>query len=398
MLHGTKILLVISGGIAAYKSLDLIRRLKGRGASVRCVMTEASTHLVAPLAVAALSEARVHADLFSLTDEGEMSHIRLVREADLVLVAPATANLLAKMASGIADDLASTLLLACDHPVVVAPAMNVVMWQHPATQRNLELLVGRGVHRVGPTHGDLACGEHGLGRMAEPDDIVATVETVLRRARSLSGRKALVTSGPTHEPIDPVRFLGNRSSGKQGHAIAAALAAAGADTVLVSGPTSLTDPPGVKVVRVESAVAMLAACEAALPVDLAVCAAAVADWRVVEPAAAKLKKSCGPPVLRLEENPDVLATLARRLEYRPSLVVGFAAETENVLGNARAKREQKGCDWIVANEVGPDGGVFGGEHNTVHLITSEGSESWPTLTKREVAERLVERIAARCGV
>lgn len=396
MLHNTKILLVISGGIAAYKSLDLIRRLKERGAAVRCVLTESATHLVAPLAVAALSESRVHTELFSLTDESEMSHIRLVREADLVLVAPATANILAKMATGLADDLASTLLLACDRPIVVAPAMNVVMWEHPATQANLDILLRRGVHRVGPSAGDLACGESGHGRMAEPTEIVAAVVTVLNRSQPLAGRRALVTSGPTREPVDPVRYLGNRSSGRQGHAIATALASAGATTVLVSGPTSLADPPGLEVVHVETAAEMLAACEAALPVDVVVCAAAVADWRVADPAVAKLKKSGGaPPTLRLEENPDILASLAQRLDRRPTLVVGFAAETEEVLANARAKLERKRCDWIVANEVGAESGVFGGEHNTVHLVTAGGCESWPTLTKDEVAARLVDRIAAR---
>ncbi len=393
MLRNTKILLVISGGIAAYKSLDLIRRLKEKGAAVRCVLTESATHLVAPLAVAALSESRVYTELFSLTDESEMSHIRLVREADLVLVAPATANILAKMATGIADDLASTLLLACDRPILVAPAMNVVMWEHPATRANLETLHRRGVLSAGPTSGDLACGESGIGRMADPEDIVRAVEATLKRSRSLTGRRAMVTSGPTHEPVDPVRYLGNRSSGKQGHAIAAALAAAGADTVLVSGPTSLPDPPGVQVVHVERAVEMLAACVEALPVDVVVCAAAVADWRVADPAVAKLKKGAGPPPsLRLEENPDILASLAQRPRQRPTLVVGFAAETEGVLANARAKLERKGCDWVVANEVGADREVFGGEYNTVHLVTAEGCESWPTLTKREVAERLVDRI------
>jgi phosphopantothenoylcysteine decarboxylase/phosphopantothenate--cysteine ligase len=394
MLHDTKILLVISGGIAAYKSLDLIRRLKEQGAAVRCVLTDAATHLVAPLAVAALSESPVHTELFSLTDEGEIGHIRLVREADLVLVAPATANLLAKMAHGLADDLASTLLLACDCPIVVAPAMNVVMWQHPATRSNLELLERRGVHRVGPSAGDLACGESGHGRMAEPAEILDAAAAVLGRSRSLAGRRALVTSGPTHELIDPVRYLGNRSSGKQGHAIAVALAAAGAHTVLVSGPTSLADPAGVEVVHVQRAVEMLAACEAALPVDIAVCVAAVADWRVANPASIKLKKSDDPaPVLQLEENPDILASLAHRVQQRPSLVVGFAAETDDVVDSARAKLARKGCDWIVANQVGGDLGVFGGERNTVHLITTDGVESWPTLAKREVARRLVERIA-----
>jgi phosphopantothenoylcysteine decarboxylase/phosphopantothenate--cysteine ligase len=393
-MDGKRILLIISGGIAAYKALDLIRRLRERGAVVRCILTEAAGHFVTPLSVAALSENRVYQELFSLTDEAEMGHIRLSREADLVVVAPATANILAKMATGIADDLATTLLLATDTPILVAPAMNVVMWEHPATQHNLSVLVERGVHVVGPASGELACGETGAGRMEEPEAILAAILALVGRGRALAGRRALVTSGPTYEPIDPVRFLGNRSSGRQGHAIAAALAALGADTVLVSGPTALPDPPGVRVRRVETAHEMLAACLAELPVDAAVCAAAVADWRVDTSSPHKLKKSAGrPPALRLVENPDVLAAIAAA-GARPRLVVGFAAETEDVVGNAAAKRLAKGCDWMVANDVTPESGTFGGERNTVHLVSAAGVEPWPTLSKDEVARRLAERIAA----
>jgi phosphopantothenoylcysteine decarboxylase/phosphopantothenate--cysteine ligase len=392
-MDGKRILLIISGGIAAYKTLDLIRRLRERGAVVRCILTAAAGHFVTPLSVAALSENRVYQELFSLTDEAEMGHIRLSREADLVVVAPATANILAKMAAGIADDLATTLLLATDTPILVAPAMNVVMWQHPAAQHNLAVLVERGIHVVGPATGELACGETGAGRMEEPDAVLAAILTLTGRSRALAGRRALVTSGPTYEPIDPVRFLGNRSSGRQGHAIAAALAALGADTVLVSGPTSLPDPPGVTVRRVETALEKLAACLAELPVDAAVCTAAVADWRVDASPGRKLKKSAGrPPTLRLVENPDILATIAGA-ERRPLLVVGFAAETEDVVANAAAKRQAKGCDWVVANDVAPGSGVFGGDRNTVHLVTDAGVEAWPTLSKDEVARRLAERIA-----
>jgi len=393
-MDGKRILLVISGGIAAYKTLDLIRRLREHGAVVRCVLTAAASHFVTPLSVAALSESRVYQDLFSLTDESEMGHIRLTREADLVVVAPATANILAKMAAGIADDLASTLLLASDAPILVAPAMNVVMWEHPATQRNLAVLRERGVHVVGPAAGERACGETGAGRMEEPEAILAAVRALVTHGAALAGRRALVTSGPTFEPIDPVRFLGNRSSGRQGHAIAAALAELGADTVLVSGPTSLPDPPGVSVRRVETALEMLAACRAELPVDVAVCAAAVADWRVDAPLERKLKKTGRrTPELRLVENPDILAAIAGA-DARPLLVVGFAAETEDVVANAAAKRLAKGCDWIVANDVAPGTGVFGGDRNTVQLVTGDGVEPWPSMSKAEVARRLAQRIAA----
>jgi phosphopantothenoylcysteine decarboxylase/phosphopantothenate--cysteine ligase len=394
MLTGKRILIIISGGIAAYKSLELIRRLRERGAAVRPVMTPAAAHFVTPLSVAALCEDKVYTDLWSLTDESEMGHIRLSREADLIVVAPASADLLARMAAGIADDLATTVLLAADKPVLVAPAMNAMMWAHPATQANLATLAARGVKRIGPGSGELACGEVGAGRMAEPAEILAAIEATLTPDRRLAGRRALVTSGPTREPIDPVRYISNHSSGKQGHAIAAALAGLGADTVLVSGPTQEPAPAGVQLVSVETAREMLAACEAALPVDVAVMAAAVADWRVESAAGQKLKKDGkGPPSLRLVENPDILATIAGRGNDRPALVIGFAAETDDLVANARAKRARKGCDWILANDVSPGTGTFGGDRNTIHLVDADGVEDWPVMTKAEVATRLARRIA-----
>jgi phosphopantothenoylcysteine decarboxylase/phosphopantothenate--cysteine ligase len=398
VLHGRRVLLIIAGGIAAYKSLELIRRLRDRGAAVRCVMTAAAAQFVTPLAVASLSEDKVYGDLFSLTDENEMGHIRLSREADLVVVAPATADLIARMAAGLADDLAATTLLASDKPILIAPAMNAMMWAHPATQANLATLDARGVRRVGPNAGDLACGEIGSGRMAEPMEILAAIENCLTTDRSLAGRRALVTSGPTREPIDPVRYISNHSSGKQGHAIAAALAALGAETVLVSGPTVEPTPAGVRLVAIESASEMLAAAEAALPVDVAVMAAAVSDWRIETASAQKLKKDGkGPPILRLTENPDILATVAGRRNDRPALVVGFAAETENIVANAVAKRRRKGCDWILANDVSSGTGTFGGDRNTIHLVDGDGVEDWPVMTKREVAARLAARIATTLG-
>ncbi len=393
MLHGRRILLIISGGIAAYKSLDLIRRLRERGALVRCILTAGAQQFITPLSAAALSGEKAYTDLFSLTDESEMGHLRLAQESDLLLVAPASADLLAKMAGGLADDLASTALLASDKPILIAPAMNFRMWQHAATQDNLATLVRRGVKHVGPNSGPLAENESGMGRVAEPLEIVAAVENIFQASAALAGRRALVTSGPTHEPIDPVRYIANRSSGKQGHAIAAALARLGADCVLVSGPTEEADPPGVKVVRVSTAREMLAACEAALPVDVAVCAAAVADWRP-EATPSKLKKKDTAPPLKLVENPDILASLSRAGNRRPRLVIGFAAETENVIENAQAKRTKKGCDWILANDVSAESGVFGGDHNTIHLIDASGVEDWPALSKREVGERVAQRIAA----
>ena len=395
MLNGKTILLIVTGGIAAYKSLILIRRLREGGATVRTVLTAAGEKFVTPLSVSALSHEKVYTNIFSLTDEAEMGHLRLSQEADLIVVAPATADILAKMANGLADDLASTVLLAADAPILVAPAMNHRMWQHPATAANMAALEARGVLRIGPEDGPLAEDESGPGRMAEPEAILAAIENALAGAtdRPLAGRRALVTSGPTFEAIDPVRFIGNRSSGKQGHAIASALAALGANTVLVTGPVALPDPPGVETVHVESAREMLAACEAALPADLAVCAAAVSDWRAGQVADRKMKKEGqGPPDLPLTENPDILATLARSAQ-RPALVVGFAAETENVVANAQAKRLKKGCDWIVANDVSPATGTFGGDANRVHLIRADGVEDWPRLAKEEVAHRLAGRIA-----
>jgi phosphopantothenoylcysteine decarboxylase/phosphopantothenate--cysteine ligase len=404
ILDGKRILLIISGGIAAYKCLDLIRRLKERGARVRCILTEGGSKFVTPLSVAALSEEKVYTDLWSLTDEAEMGHIRLSREADLVVVAPASANILAKMAAGITDDLATTALLATDKPVMVAPAMNIMMWSHAATRANMATLESRGVIRIGPSVGDMACGETGSGRMSEPMEILAAIASFFQKTASptqalealgpLRGWRALVTSGPTHEPIDPVRYIANRSSGKQGHAIAAALARLGASVTLVSGPTQEPVPEGVSIVHVESARDMLAACQDALPVDVAVCAAAVADWRVKSTANQKLKKEGGSlPALELAENPDILATLSRSTRLRPTLVVGFAAETEKVVAHARTKLARKGCDWIVANDVSPSSGTFGGTNNTVHLLRGDTLEDWPPLSKEEVAQRLAMAIA-----
>ncbi len=402
MLDGKRILLIVAGGIAAYKTLELTRRLVERGASVRCVLTAAGAEFVTPLSLAALSGDRVYQDLFSLTDEHEMGHIRLSRDADLLVVAPATADILARMAGGLAGDLATTLLLATDKDVLAAPAMNVRMWEHAATRANIAVLRERGVGIIGPDEGPMACGEHGPGRMAEPAAIVAAIEARFAGRRRLDGRAALVTSGPTWEAIDPVRFIGNRSSGKQGHAIAAALARAGARTRLVTGPTGEPDPAGVEIVRVESAREMLEACRAAVPADVAVFAAAVADWRPARQTDRKIKKSAGAPnAVELVENPDVLASIAAPGNARPALVVGFAAETENVAENARRKRAAKGCDWILANDVAPGSGTFGGDQNTIRLVSADGIEDWPTLSKSAVAERLASRIAdwfdARAG-
>lgn len=395
MLRGKRILLIIAGGIAAYKTLELTRRLRERGALVRAVLTPAGEQFVTPLSVAALTEDKVFTDLFSLTDEAEMGHIQLSRDADLLVVAPASADILARMAGGMANDLATTVLLATDKPVLAAPAMNVRMWQHPATQANLACLKDRGVRFIGPNEGDMACGEYGPGRMAEPMEIVAEVANFFQVASGpLAGRRALVTSGPTHEPIDPVRYIANRSSGRQGHAIAAALAEAGADVTLVSGPVDLPAPSGLVTVPVETAEQMLNACRAALPADIAVFAAAVADWRVVDAADQKLKKERDQkgPSLVLAENPDILATISVAGPERPALVIGFAAETEDIVAQAQAKRARKGCDWILANDVSPASGTFGGDRNTVHLITADGIEAWPSLTKRDVGRRLVQTI------
>ncbi|MGU3495665.1 bifunctional phosphopantothenoylcysteine decarboxylase/phosphopantothenate--cysteine ligase CoaBC [Xanthobacteraceae bacterium A53D] len=400
MLHERRILLIIGGGIAAYKCLDLIRRLKERGASVRAILTSAAQQFVTPLSVGALTGERVFTDLFDLTAEHDIGHIRLSREADLIVVAPATADLMAKAANGFADDLASTALLATDKPVLFAPAMNPRMWSHPATRRNAALLKGDGAQMVGPNSGAMAeRGEFGEGRMAEPMEILAAIEArFTEQPQLLKGRRVLVTSGPTVEPIDPVRYIANRSSGKQGHAIAAAAAAAGAEVVLVSGPAEVPDPRGVSVIHVERARDMLAAVEEHLPVDVAVFAAAVADWRVAGEADQKIKKGAsGAPALDLVENPDILATISRHSTLRPRLVVGFAAETENVVPNATAKRLRKGCDWIVANDVSPATGIMGGDANTVHLVSAEGVEDWPSASKAEVARRLVARIAGSLG-
>ncbi|MCK5622797.1 MAG: bifunctional phosphopantothenoylcysteine decarboxylase/phosphopantothenate--cysteine ligase CoaBC [Alphaproteobacteria bacterium] len=408
MLSNKRILLIVAGGIAAYKTLELIRRLRERGASVRCILTRGGAQFVTPLSLAALSGDNVYDDLFSLTDEAEMGHIELSRDADLLVVAPATADILAKMAAGLADDLATTALLATDKPVMVAPAMNVRMWEHAATRANVETLASRGVLRVGPGAGDMACGEFGEGRMAEPAELLGAIEAFFRgeapavtpaagalgKARPLAGSTALVTSGPTHEAIDPVRYIANRSSGKQGHAIARALARLGAETTLVSGPTALADPAGISVIHVESAREMLDACRQALPVDVAVCAAAVSDWRMAEEAGQKLKKNGGgPPALALTENPDILRTLGEAGNLRPGLLIGFAAETEKVVEHAKAKRKKKGVDWILANDVSPATGTFGGDANVIHLIDNAGVEDWPRMSKEEVARRLAERIA-----
>lgn len=395
MLHGKRILLIISGGIAAYKSLDLIRRLRERGAAVRCVLTNSATQFVTPLSVSALSEDRVYGDLFSLTDEAEMGHIQLSRDADLLVVAPATTNIMAKMAQGIGDDLATTVLLATDKDVLVAPSMNVRMWEHAATQANIATLKSRGIRFAGPTEGAMACGEFGEGRMAEPLEIVAEIETYFTTSAPLAGRRAIVTSGPTLEAIDPVRYIANRSSGKQGHAIAAALAGMGAETVLVTGPTNEAAPAGVAVRQIESAQEMYDACMGALPADIAVCAAAVADWRPAQLGDSKIKKAQGaaPPRIEMIENPDILRALSAAGNQRPALVVGFAAETDSLIDNATAKRARKGCDWIIANDVSPETGTFGGDTNTVHLITATGAEDWPEMRKSDVADRLAERIA-----
>ncbi len=392
MSDTTRVLLIVTGGIAAYKSLDLIRRLRERGCRVRTVLTRAGGEMVTPLALAALSGERVFRDLFSLTDESEMGHIRLARDTDVVVVAPATADFLAKMATGQADDLATTLLLATTAPVLAAPAMNVQMWAHPATRRNVARLRSDGIRFVDPGSGDLACGEEGPGRMAEPSEILHALEALLAEPKRLRNVRALVTSGPTHEPVDPVRYFGNRSSGKQGHAIAAALARRGAAVTLVSGPSAEPPPPAVCLDEVETAEEMLAACRRALPADVAVCAAAVADWRVQAVEKQKLSRGNGPPRYRMEENPDILAHLSQTRD-RPRLVVGFAAETDDVVGRASVKRTRKRCDWILANDVSTGRDVFGSNTNAVHLITGEGVETWPRLSKDEVADRLSERIA-----
>lgn len=395
-MNGKSILLIIGGGIAAYKSLDFIRRAKERGAKVRCILTSSAQHFVTPLSVAVLSEEPAFVDLFDLKNETEIGHIRLSREADLILIAPATADLMAKMAHGLCDDLASTVLLAADKPILVAPAMNWRMWENPATQRNIKQLAADGIHFVGPREGSMACGEWGVGRMPEVDEIIAAASRLLEAPgeKPLAGFRVLVTAGPTYEPLDPVRFIGNRSSGKQGYAIAMAAARLGGEVTLITGPVALPDPQGVNVVHVETAQNMLEATEASLPADVAIFSAAVADWRAAFAPPHKIKKGSTAPQLRLVENPDILKTIAMRAENRPSLVIGFAAETENVIGHAEKKLTSKGCDWIVANDVSPEGGVFGGDKNTVHFITKSRVQSWPEMTKEAVAERLVLEAAA----
>ena len=393
MLAGKSILLIVTGGIAAYKTPELVRLLKSEGADVRCVLTRAGAEFVTPLTLAAVSGNAVHQDLFSLTIESEMGHIQLSRLADVTVIAPATANTLAKLAHGLADDLASTVLLATDTDVLAAPAMNVRMWHHFATQDNVALLKKRGVQFIGPDEGNMACGEFGEGRMSEPATIVETLKAYFNTSTRLSGRRVLVTSGPTHEPIDPVRYIANRSSGKQGHAIATALARLGAETTLITGPTQESDPAGVNTIHVETARQMMSAVDTALEgIDVAVCAAAVADWRMETEASDKIKKDAsGTPQLTLIENPDILASISTAENRRPYLVVGFAAETTNLIASAQAKLTRKGCDWIVANDV--SGNTFGGADNTVHIVSADGVEEWPRLSKADVAERLAARIA-----
>jgi phosphopantothenoylcysteine decarboxylase / phosphopantothenate---cysteine ligase len=396
-----RILLIVSGGIAAYKSLELIRGLKDRGATVRVVMTAAARQFISPLSAATLSGQPVRDDLFSLTEEAAIGHIELSRAADLLVVAPASANVLARMASGLADDLATTLLLATDKRVLAAPAMNVRMWLHPATRRNVDRLKGDGVLFIGPESGSMACGEFGPGRMAEPSAIVEAIEQALAGGTTLgdslgplSGRHVIVTSGPTYEPIDPVRFLGNRSSGRQGHAIAQSAIGAGARVTLITGPVCLSDPPGADVVHVGSAREMREAVEAALPADAFIAAAAVADWRAESVANQKIKKGAREsPTLRLVENPDILAEVSNKTTMRPAVVIGFAAETENVTANAKAKLRTKGCDLIIANSVAEGSSTFGGATNQVEVIDAHGAESWPPMSKAEVAEGIVRRLA-----
>jgi phosphopantothenoylcysteine decarboxylase / phosphopantothenate---cysteine ligase len=400
MLNGKRILLIIAGGIAAYKSLELIRRLGERGVRVRAILTHGGAQFVTPLSISSLTQERVFTDLFSLTDEAEIGHIELSRSVDLVVVAPATADIMAKMATGQADDLATTALLATDKPVLIAPAMNVRMWNHPATQRNLGILRQSSIAVVGPNNGDMACGEYGPGRMAEPEEILAAIDGIFTESseHSLKGRKVIITAGPTHEPIDPVRYIANRSSGRQGYALAAAAAQRGAETVLISGPTNLPAPPGAQVVAVETAGEMQRAVERELPADIAIFAAAVADWRISNISQEKIKKTGAGkvPSLQLSENPDILASIARHAR-RPRLVVGFAAETENVIEQGKDKLRIKGADLIIANDVSAKTGVLGGDRNRVHVISATGVDSWPDLSKEEVATRLMDRFAQSLG-
>ena len=396
-LLNKRILLIVAGGIAAAKAPDLVRKLKTRGADVTCVLTRAGGEFTTPMTLAALSGNRVYQDLFSLTDEHEMGHIRLARETDVILVAPATADLMARTAQGRADDLAAALLLATETPVILAPAMNPAMWSNAATEENVATLQRRGVRLIGPEAGEMACGEEGVGRMTEPADIAEALDQFFRDRALLAGRRALVTAGPTHEPIDPVRYIANRSSGKQGFAIAAALAGFGADTTLVAGPVALPTPAGVSRIDVETARDMLAACETVLnenaPLDVAVMTAAVADWRTTDAPATKIKKTGTLPGLRLAENPDILKTIAHAANRRPRLVVGFAAETDDVLANATRKRAAKGCDWILANDVAPGTATFGGDMTAIHRITRDGADDWGPMSKRAAADKLARAIA-----
>ena len=409
-MQGKRIVLIVGGGIAAYKSLELVRRLKERGAQVRAILTSAGAEFVTPLSLSVLTEEKAFTDLFDLKDEAEIGHIRLSREADLVVVAPATADLIAKMAHGLASDLATAVLLATNKKVLVAPAMNVRMWQHAATKRNVATLRDDGIAFVGPEEGEMACGEFGPGRMAQPAEIIDAIGGFLGTSRpeasladvpkarpisALTGRRVLITSGPTHEPLDPVRYIANRSSGKQGHALAKAAAVLGAEVILVSGPVALPDPEGVTVIKVETAHEMLAAVQGALPADIAICAAAVADWRAADEAPHKLKKQNqgSETTLKLVQNPDILATLAKQGDKRPRLVIGFAAETQDLIANATAKRRSKGADWIVANDVWPGTGAMGGDRTEIHLVTPSGVEDWPPMSKDEMAARLLTRAA-----
>ena len=393
MLKGKRILLIISGGVAAYKCLEVIRHLRRQDTLVRCIMTASATKFVTPLSVSALSGDKVYSDLFSLTDENEMGHIKLSRDSDLIVVVPATANILAHMAQGIANDLATTVLLATDKVVMAAPSMNVRMWEHSATKSNLNILRKRGIQIVGPDTGDMACGEFGEGRMAEPTKILSSIQEHFTNAGRLDGMRALVTSGPTYEPIDPVRFIANRSSGKQGHAIASTLARFGAKTTLVTGPTSEPDPSGVDVIHIETATQMLEACENSPPAKIAICAAAVSDWRVQKAPGQKIKKNGEALNLTFTENPDILKVLAENNKTRPLLVIGFAAETGDVIAKASTKRIQKNCDWMIANDVSIGTETFGGDTNQVHFINDLGAESWPKMSKQSVADELVRRIA-----
>ena len=399
MLKGKRILLIVTGGIAAFKSLELVRQIRSVGGEVRAILTKSAAEFVTPVSLQALTEDRVYSDLFSLTEESEMGHIQLSRNSDIILVAPATANFLAKMRLGICDDLASTVVLATDKPVIAVPAMNVRMWDHEATQENIITLKDRNIKFIGPNEGEMACGEYGLGRMSEPSEIVSGIQSILEQNQPLLGKTALVTAGPTREPIDPVRFIANRSSGKQGYAIAEALAAAGAETTLVTGPTNLPVPSGMRVLKIETADEMLAHCLESLPADVAVCAAAVADWKVANKSEQKIKKqkNINHGNLLLNQNADILKTLSNADNNRPSVVIGFAAETEDILKNGIRKRKEKNCDWILANDVAMGTQTFGGDNNAIHFISQKGTEEWPIMKKEDVARYLAKKIIDEIG-